>query len=72
MRPPINTLSDRGSPQRIACARCGASFDCDPGGDCWCRHVEVRLPVPEAGATCLCAACLQAASLRATAVDQTL
>jgi hypothetical protein len=64
MRPPINTLASPGGsePQRVVCTRCGTGFDCDPGGDCWCRHVEVRLPMPKAGATCLCAACLRAAA----------
>jgi len=50
------------APQRAACARCGAAFDCDPGGDCWCAHEDFRLPMPVAGETCLCVACLRAAA----------
>jgi hypothetical protein len=49
-------------PQRAVCARCGASFACDPGGDCWCLYVDVRLPLPVAGGTCLCAECMRAAA----------
>jgi hypothetical protein len=49
-------------PPRIACARCGVTFVTDPLGDCWCLHVEVRLPMPTAGERCLCADCLQAAA----------
>ena len=43
-------------------ARCGAALSCDPAGDCWCKHVEVRLPMPAAGEGCLCAACLREAA----------
>ncbi len=44
----------------IACVRCGALFACDPAGDCWCKHVDVVMPVPAPGAqaTCLCPECL--------------
>jgi hypothetical protein len=49
-------------PRRAVCARCGASFACDPGGDCWCLYVDVRLPMPVAGETCRCAECLRAAA----------
>jgi hypothetical protein len=47
--------------RRAACARCGAAFSCEPAGDCWCKHVDVRLPMPaegEAREGCLCAECL--------------
>jgi hypothetical protein len=46
-------------PRRIACARCGAPFDC--GGDaCWCAAEAYRLPMPtDPAATCLCPACLR-------------
>jgi hypothetical protein len=47
--------------RRLACARCGAGFDCDPGGDCWCMHLDVRLPMPAADQDCICADCLRAA-----------
>jgi hypothetical protein len=57
-------------PRRVACARCGAGFECDPDGDCWCMHVDVRLPLPpDAGASCLCAECLQAAHRKHRAQD---
>jgi hypothetical protein len=42
--------------------RCGAYFDCAPGGDCWCMHLEVRLPMPAASQDCICAECLRAAA----------
>jgi len=48
--------------QRAACARCGAAFTCEPAGDCWCKHVEVRLPMPVEGEACLCAECLRKAA----------
>lgn len=48
-------------PRRIACARCGAPFTCDPDGDCWCAAEAYRLPMPsDPAATCLCPACLRA------------
>jgi hypothetical protein len=49
-------------PRRAVCARCGGAFACDPGGDCWCMHVDACLPMPVAGETCLCAECLRAAA----------
>jgi len=55
-------------PRRLACARCGAAFDCSLGGDCWCAAEPYRLPLPEAAAEdCLCPACLRAAAARASA-----
>lgn len=51
-------------PRRAACARCGAGFGCDPGGDCWCMHTDARLPMPAAGEGCLCPDCLRAAAGR--------
>ncbi|MCX7311615.1 MAG: cysteine-rich CWC family protein [Hyphomicrobiales bacterium] len=50
--------------RRLACARCGTSFECDAaGGACWCMDETYRLPMPDAaGADCLCAACLRAAA----------
>ena len=50
---------------RIACVRCGASFACDPEGACWCKAEPVRVPMPEAGETCLCPDCLRAAAVGA-------
>jgi hypothetical protein len=50
--------------RRVVCARCGAAFDCQPGGDCWCAAESVRLPMPIDGskADCLCRDCLRAAA----------
>jgi len=51
------------SPRRLACARCGAAFDCQLGGGCWCAAEPYRLPLPDAAAEdCLCPACLRAAA----------
>jgi hypothetical protein len=49
--------------RRLACARCGAAFNCQLGGSCWCAAEPYRLPMPE-GTTedCLCPACLRAAA----------
>jgi len=53
--------------RRIACARCGAEFDCGSGGSdgtCWCMDEVHRLPMPTtAREDCLCPACLRAAAL---------
>ena len=49
-------------PQRVAGARCGAAISCEPAGDCWCKHEDVRLPLPVAGEGCLCAECLRKAA----------
>ncbi len=53
-------MSASGEPAEIVCVRCGALFACDPAGDCWCKHVDVVMPVPEPGtqASCLCPECL--------------
>jgi Cysteine-rich CWC len=48
------------SHRRVVCARCGAEFGCGGDSACWCAHVEVRLPIPQAGDDCLCPGCLQA------------
>jgi hypothetical protein len=50
--------------RRLACAQCGATFDCSLNGDCWCAAEPVLLPVPPADASaaaqdCLCPACLR-------------
>jgi hypothetical protein len=44
----------------IRCSNCGASFACDPAGDCWCK-APPYLPMPAAGETCLCPDCLAGA-----------
>ncbi|HEY2137363.1 MAG TPA: cysteine-rich CWC family protein [Xanthobacteraceae bacterium] len=48
--------------RRVVCARCGAAFDCDPGGNCWCMRLDERLPMAGQGEDCVCADCLQAAA----------
>jgi len=52
-------LENRGE-SRVTCARCGASFGCNPGGACWCAAEPVRLPMPQSDEGCLCADCLRA------------
>jgi hypothetical protein len=57
-------------PRRLACARCGTTFECGLGGECWCTAEPYRLPLTAAGASedCLCPACLRkAAALRRAA-----
>jgi hypothetical protein len=56
----------KGSPRRLACARCGTDFSCTIGGPCWCGEEDVQLPLPipgQASATgfddCLCRDCLR-------------
>jgi hypothetical protein len=48
--------------RRLACSRCGAQFECNPGGECWCADESFRLPMPVAGADCLCPECLRKAA----------
>jgi len=62
------TTKNRLSPRRIACARCGASFDCGASaGTCWCMNEAHRLPMPiAANEDCLCPACLRTAALSAS------
>jgi hypothetical protein len=50
-------------PRRLACARCGAVFECKLGGGGWCAEEGYRLPLPTAPAEdCLCPACLRKAA----------
>ena len=55
-------------PRRLACARCGAAFDCGSGGrdgGCWCMDEAYRMPVPSAvDADCFCPACFRVAALQ--------
>jgi len=55
------------SPRKLACARCGAAFDCSLEGGCWCAAEPYRLPMPAAAANedCLCPACLRKAAAAA-------
>ena len=50
--------------RRLACARCGATFDCGAGGTdgaCWCADETSRAPMPATGnEDCLCPTCLRA------------
>ena len=48
----------------LACARCGAAFECRPAGGCWCAAEPYRLPLTAAGVSedCLCPACLRQAA----------
>ncbi len=57
--------------RRLACARCGAAFDCKPAGGCWCAEEDYRLPMPTAAAEdCLCPSCLRkAAAVQALSPD---
>jgi len=49
--------------RRLACARCGAAFDCTLNGECWCTAEPYRLPMPDnAAEDCLCPACLRKAA----------
>jgi hypothetical protein len=40
------------------CASCNAAMECNPQGACWCME-RAPLLSPEAGAACLCPACLE-------------
>jgi hypothetical protein len=59
---------DSSMPRRLICARCGATFDCGLGGDCWCAAEPFRLPMPLPAPTtaavedCLCPTCLRVAA----------
>ena len=33
------------SPRKLACARCGATFDCSLEGGCWCAAEPYRMPL---------------------------
>lgn len=47
----------------IRCTKCGASFGCDPAGNCWCKEENFRLPMPVSTAeSCLCPKCLREAA----------
>jgi hypothetical protein len=54
------------APRRLACARCGAAFDCGLSGECWCAAEPYRLPLASAAIEdCLCPACLRQAAAQA-------
>jgi hypothetical protein len=50
-------------PRRLACARCGAAFECALDGECWCAAVPYTLPMPtDTAEDCLCPECLRRAA----------
>jgi hypothetical protein len=55
------------SPRKLACARCGAAFDCSLEGGCWCAAEPYRMPLSATAAAedCLCPACLRKAAAAA-------
>jgi hypothetical protein len=54
-------------PRKLACARCGATFECALGGGCWCAAEPYRLPMTNATIEdCLCPACLRQAAATLT------
>ncbi|HTT49625.1 MAG TPA: cysteine-rich CWC family protein [Pseudolabrys sp.] len=57
------------SSRRLACARCGAAFECARAGDCWCAAEPYRMPLTAAGESedCLCPDCLRKAAAEAAA-----
>jgi hypothetical protein len=56
-------MSEAPAPRRLACARCGAAFDCGLSGECWCAAEPYRLPMTgDAREDCLCPACLRKAA----------
>ena len=50
--------------RKLACARCGAAFECAQAGGCWCAAEPYRLPLTSAGESedCLCPDCLRKAA----------
>jgi uncharacterized protein len=56
--------------RQLACARCGAAFECGAKiGKCWCAEENYRLAVPAAnsGEDCLCPVCLRKVAVARTA-----
>jgi len=50
-------------PRKLACARCGTTFECGLGGACWCAAEPYRLPMTWAWIEdCLCPVCLRKAA----------
>jgi hypothetical protein len=65
--------SQRKEPRQLACARCGAAFECGATvGKCWCAEEDFRLPMPAAnsGEDCLCPACLRKAASSAVTIRE--
>jgi hypothetical protein len=61
-RPASQALNGNTAARRLNCARCGVSFECGLGGDCWCAAEPYRLPVSNLAEDCFCPACLRAAA----------
>jgi hypothetical protein len=62
MQPPLQ------QPRKLACARCGAAFDCSLEGGCWCAAEPYRMPLPATTGSdedCLCPDCLRKAAVAA-------
>ncbi|MGA7349065.1 MAG: cysteine-rich CWC family protein [Pseudolabrys sp.] len=56
--------STTADPRRpLSCARCGTTFDCGLGADCWCAAEPFQLPMTVSPVEdCLCPACLRDAA----------
>jgi hypothetical protein len=51
------------TPRQLACAPCGASFECGLDANCWCAAEHYRLPMTKAWLEdCLCPACMRKAA----------
>jgi hypothetical protein len=58
-------------PRRLACARCGTTFECgSTAGQCWCAAEDFRLPMPAEGEDCLCPACLRKMAAQAASAPE--
>ena len=40
----------------IQCSKCGKNIECEPDGPCWCKELEIKLPV--SSGSCMCKECL--------------
>jgi hypothetical protein len=58
---PLSACHDRDmSETETRCPRCGTTFTCKPGKDCWCM-TPPYIPMPSGDEACLCPACLERA-----------
>nr|WP_082747706.1 cysteine-rich CWC family protein [Bradyrhizobium macuxiense] len=67
----MTSPSEKPSPRRLACAKCGVEFSCTPEGPCWCSDESFRLPMPTDGGDCLCPACLRKLAEQHASVNAT-
>jgi hypothetical protein len=65
-----NRLENQPS-RRLACAACGAEFNCSLSGPCWCSDETFRLPMPTNGSDCLCPGCLRKLAEQSTGAGAT-